>query len=370
MMKRFLWAVLVVLLGILLFSCESLQTALASMGQSISDATSSIGSSLSSAVSGESKISETDPEQVKEIKTKWNEYRPQSVKQIYIEKPNVGKPYAAGSLTPEFLQNGLNTTKFVRYLAGLSENVVMTDELNNLGQHGAVILAKLGYLTHTPSKPSDMDQAFFKKAYESTSTANIHQSGSSEGPNGDLVEAVKGFCDDSDVSNIDRLGHRRWVLNPTLRKTGFGFASSYSNGMYNSFSPMQVIDKNNTEKADVPYVLWPNKGYFPVSFFENTQAWSVSLNPDSYDIKKCNPSVKLTCLDNGKEWVFSSKDKDKNGKYYNVEKTGFGLPYCIIFRPDGVSYRSNKKYKVEIGGLVKKSGEKEQLVYEVEFFSL
>jgi hypothetical protein len=47
------------------------------------------------------------------------------------------------------------------------------------------------------------------------------------------------------------------------------------------------------------------------------------------------------------------------------------MPYCIIFRPDGISsFVLNKKFKVEIGGLVDKSGNTQQIEYEVEFFTL
>jgi len=302
--------------------------------------------------------------QIEEIRAKWQQYKPKTVTTVFAETPNVTNPYKPGALTPEYLENGLNMFKFVRYLAGLSENIVHTDELNDLGQHGAVILAAIGELTHTPSKPNDMSEEFYKKAYNSTKTANIHW-GTSKSLT--LQNAVIGFCDDSGESNIDRLGHRRWMLNPPLGKVGFGYATSSAGG----YIPIQIFDKSNTEKTDMDYVLWPNKGYFPTSLFSPKQAWSVSLSPKSYDLTKCRPTVKLTSLNTGKEWTFSSSDNDKKGKYFNIEKSGFGMPYCIIFRPDGVSsLDAEKRFKVEIGGLVDKSGKPHKLEYEVEFFTL
>jgi uncharacterized protein YkwD len=287
------------------FSCETLKEGVSSITNSISSA---LGSTNSETLDSDSQVLSKEPEseQIAEIKAKWQQYKPKIVTRVFVEAPSVTNPYRAGSLTPEFLTNGLNTFKFVRYLAGVSENIIYTDELNSLGQHGAVILAKLGQLTHTPSKPSDMDQAFYKRAYESTTTANIHMSSATSST---LQEAVRGFCDDSDEGNIDRLGHRRWMLNPKLGKTGFGFATSVAG----SFIPIQVFDQSNTEKIEMDYVLWPNKGYFPSSFFTTTQAWSISLNPDSYNLSRCKPTVKLTCLSNGKEWIFSTNDKNKKG---------------------------------------------------------
>jgi len=302
--------------------------------------------------------------QIDEIKAKWQQYKPKSVSTVFLETPNATNPYRAGALTTEFLDNGLNMFKFVRYLAGLSENIVYTDELNNLAQHGAVLLARLGQLTHTPSKPDDMDDAFYEKGKSSTGSANLYMSGSKSSA---LEDAVKNFCDDSGESNIGALGHRRWMLHPPLGKVGFGYATS-SNATY---IPIQVFDRSNTEKIDAEYVLWPNKGYFPSSFFRTTQAWSVSLNSKNYNLSKCKPTVKLTSLDDGKEWEFSASDTDKKGKFFNVETSGYGTPYCIIFRPDGISsFDSNKRFKVEIEGLVDKSDKAQKIEYEVEFFAL
>jgi len=341
----------------------------------VSSSSSEVEISSSSSLSSEAEISSSSSSsqqqssdsdtKIAEIKAKWQQYKPQNVTTVFVETPSVTNPYRTGSLTPEFLNNGLNMFKFVRYLAGLSENIVYTDELNDIAQHGAVLLARLGQLTHTPSKPDDMDSAFYEKAYKSTTTANIYMSGSKSST---LEDAVRNFCDDSGESNIGALGHRRWMLHPPLGKVGFGYAAS-SNAAY---IPLQVFDRSNTtEKIDAEYVLWPNKGYFPSNFFKTTQAWSVSLNSKNYNLSKCKPTVKLTSLDDGKEWEFSTSDSDKKGKYFNVETNGYGTPYCIIFRPDGISsFNSNKRFKVEIEGLVDKSDKAQKIEYEVEFFAM
>jgi hypothetical protein len=156
-------------LCLLFSSCETFKEGFSSLINSInSGSTTDSGTSVSS--------NEPASVQIAEIKAKWQQYKPRLTTRIFIETPSVTRPYRAGALTPEFLTNGLNTFKFVRYLAGLSEEIVMTNELNDIGQHGAVILAQIGHLTHTPSRPSDVDQAFYRRAYESTSTANIHWS--------------------------------------------------------------------------------------------------------------------------------------------------------------------------------------------------
>jgi hypothetical protein len=315
---------------------------------------------------------EGEPEQVAAIKAKWKEYKPGFVIQPFVEKPNIEKPYRAGSLSPDFLNDGLKTLKFIRYLAGLPEDVVMTDELNNVGQHGAVILGKVGHLTHTPSKPADMDQAFYKIAYQSTSTANIHQS---VGKTSNLSEADKSWCDDSDESNIDRVGHRCWMLNPMMGKTGFGYSTTGSGEQVMAFALIQVFDQSAVGVTKPDYILWPNQGYFPGSFFGEKQAWSVHLNSERYDLAKCKPAVKLTSVNKGTEWVFTNRDKDKSGKYFNINKVDSinfgGFSYVIIFRPDNItSFLFDKKFKVTIDGLVDKDGKPRKIEYEVEFFTM
>lgn len=309
-----------------------------------------------------------EPAQVLAIKQKWKQYKSSAFIAPFETKPSVQAPYAAGKLSEEFLEDGLNRTKFVRFLAGLSEDVVLSPELVERGQHGAVLLAKTGFLSHTPQRPKDMDQNFYKLAYKSTSTSNIHQS---VGRSSSLSDAVTSFCDDSDPSNIDRVGHRRWVLNPPLKETGFGYASVGGGQAGATYITMQVIGEGCPEVVDIAYVAWPAAGYFPSNMFGPRQAWSISLNPKKYNLARSRPTVELTRMDDGKVWAFTDRDKKKDGKYFNIDRSGMGLPYCIIFRPDGVSDLLFKnQYRVKIGGLVGQDGKPAPIEYEVRFFTL
>ncbi|MDR1419128.1 MAG: hypothetical protein LBI86_02020 [Treponema sp.] len=125
-----------------LSACETFKEGLSSLSNSISSVVGGHSGETSENSDRNILSKEPESEQVAEIKVKWQQYKPKIATKIFVETPSVTKPYHAGILTPDFLTNGLNTLKFVRYLAGLSENIVMTDELNDLGQYGAVILAK------------------------------------------------------------------------------------------------------------------------------------------------------------------------------------------------------------------------------------
>ncbi len=308
-----------------------------------------------------------EPPQITAIRAKFKEYSTWSVGNIYEYTPNVGRPFRAGRMTDQALTAGLNRTKFVRYLAGVSEDIEMDPALHNQAQHGAVLIAAHGRLSHTPPRPSGMDDSFYQMGYKSTTTSNIHHT---IGARGTLIESVMSFMDDSDETNIDRVGHRRWILNPQLKKVAFGQAD-IGGEQPQTFITMQVFDTSGPSTTRDSFVAWPSPGYFPSQFFGPSQAWSISFSPENFDLSRSNPRLKLIRLGDNKEWVFSPSQRNARGQYFAVEKNGFGIPFCIIFRPEGgTDLLFNKKYRVEIQGMIDKSGNATPVNYEVEFFFL
>ncbi|MDR3338212.1 MAG: hypothetical protein LBT16_13520, partial [Treponema sp.] len=228
--------------------------------------------------------------QIAEIRAKWNQYKPADEGDAYYaQTPKVTAPYEAGSLTQAHLNDGLKMTRFIRYLAGLSENVYLVDGLNEQAQYGAVLLAALDTLSHAPPKPADMDDAFYQKGKTSCASSNLYVAGSKLNlyNREDLDRVVRTFIHDTDATNYTHVGHRRWILHPSLQNLGFGLAQRLvvrdGQSMEAYFAAMQIADTSNTtDKVDTAYVAWPGEGYFPESFFSGEQAWSVSLNPKIY----------------------------------------------------------------------------------------
>lgn len=313
---------------------------------------------------------------VSEIRERWVELKPDYEGTPYDETPSTSRPYSTGSLNEDFMEDGLNYLNFCRFLAGLPDDVEMSDEKNELGQYGAVTLAGYGYLSHYPSKPSGMSEDFFEMGAESCSSANIGQGYS------DLEESISGYMGDEDTGNMDRVGHRRWILNPPLKYVGFGFA----NGSGWNFTTTQVFDWSRTETVDYTAVCWPSPGYFPSEFFAETSywygeywasshPWSVSLNSDLYSEPKLSDvTVTLTSLDDGSSWTLDKNDDDTSemDEYFTINTAGYGISYCIIFRPpsEGANYSSGQRYQVEIDGLKTTRGDETSLSYTVEFFDL
>ncbi len=169
-----------------------------------------------------------------EIRQKSMEFAPTNTGGTFITEPSVSSA-SPGVINPDFVNDGVKMANYMRYLAGLPADLQQDSSLNEQAQYGAVLLSAFGRLSHTPSKPAGMNDAFYKIGYKSTSSSNIAFGGAK------AEDTVKMYMKDEDQSNIDRVGHRRWILNPQLKNVGFGFsAGTYSN--YPSYySAMQVF---------------------------------------------------------------------------------------------------------------------------------
>lgn len=300
---------------------------------------------------------------INDIKAKWKQFKPVYEGIPYVEEPSSKAPYKAGKVSKPMLQDAANMMNFMRCLAGLPDDVELDDTLCSQAQHGAVLLAATNKMSHTPSRPADMDEEFYKLGYKSTTSSNIFWASGYQ-INTLLNRSITSYMSDSDASNIDRVGHRRWILNPQMKKTGFGLA--------NGFSTMQAFDRSRTEKVNYDYVAWPGIESFPKDFFSSKDAWSISLNPEKYDNKKIsNIKVSLTRKSDNKIWDFDNKNTDKNGKFFNVETSGYGIPFCVIFRPEGIErYNDGDGFSVKVTGLYDKTGAQKEIEYSVEFFKL
>lgn len=294
---------------------------------------------------------------------KWNQYKPSFTGQIYLEQPSVSAPYKAGQLTSSFVNDGTKMVNFVRFLAGLPDDVVIDDTIANKAQTGSVLLTK--EFSHTPAKPGDMDDAFYSVGYAATSSSNIAMGFRT------LDQSIKdGYMRDSDTGNMDRLGHRRWLLNPALQKIAFGFAE---NGRM-PCSNVMVFDQSRPKAVDYDYVAWPNKEDFPNNFFSGADPWSITLNPNKYIMPDLSSvSVTVVRASDGKSWTLDKNcNKPSNtGNYFNVNNSGYGVPGCIIFRPENITaYDNNSTYQVTVKGIQTKDGKDATISYSVNFFSM
>lgn len=280
----------------------------------------------------------------------------------YAVTPSTVAPFSAGSLQAGALQDGLNAINYARYLAGLPADVSLDTSYTSRAQHGAVLLATSAALTHYPLKPSEMTTDFFDTGYSATTRSNIGRGF------GTLWSFNLACMSDSDAGNIDRLGHRRWLLNPGMLKTGMGMASANT--------ATYVFDSSRPAGFAYDAIKWPAAGYFPVEVFGSYTPWSITLNPDLYDWTsgRAGHTVTLVRQRDGMSWTFTDADTDKSGEYFNFEEGGYGVANCFIFRPNPASvgsYLNGDVFTVTLsGGITSAStGQPVTISYTTRFMS-
>ena len=275
--------------------------------------------------------------------------------EVFDAAPSTAAPYTTGKVKASALQAAADRLNALRRIAGLPA-VTLDLSLCENAQYGAVIQAANGSLDHYPDQPAGMGDSFYQQAKSASASSNLAAGHT-------LTGAVDAFMDDSDASNIATLGHRRWQLNPTLGKVGFGYAVS-SRG-YSRYVAEKVFDRSGAG-CDYDFIGWPASGSFPAQLFDGDTAWSVTLNPTAYQTAvKSALTVTLTRESDGRTWAFSSRGSDG---FFNVTSSGYGEGYCVIFRPEGVETYEGT-YTVRIEGLKALNGQGvEDFTYQVDFF--
>lgn len=312
----------------------------------------------------------------KAIVDQWLRYRPLGTDgnymnegNIYETLPQLTAPYAMGSIKHEFIEDGLNAANFVRFLAGLPDDLEADWSLEQQEQSAALLSAVNRVLSHTQKKPAGMEQSMFDIGNAGAGGSNLIKGSLT------FYNHVLGYMSDSDESNIDRVGHRRWILNPLMRKTMFGmvYSAPDANGSAYPYGTMYAFNTDrDPAEVDYDYVAWPSAGWFPQELFAVRDAWSISLNADQYDNTRTSDiQVTLTRERDGRKWQFDSNDKDVSGHYFNVETSEYGIPFAIIFRPEGIgAFSGNDTFKVAISGLYDTSGQATQVQFQTKFFNM
>lgn len=262
--------------------------------------------------------------------------------------PAESKPYNEGKLSDKTEQSALNMLKQIRYIAGVSDEVQLSEELIGYAQAGAYVNYVNGKLTHFPEKPEGMSDEVFQLGEEGARRSNIAWQ-SYKGRSLNEILALS-WMKDGDGNNIGRVGHRRWLINPAMGQTGFGVAGSYS------FVYAHDISNASAQETGV---AWPAQN-MPTEYFNSEFPWSVSMG---HIVDKSKIKVSLTRMSDKKTWNFSSGSSDG---IFNVDNDGYGAPGCIIFRPaSGIAgYKDGDSYQVTI------TGDREEISYTVNFFNL
>jgi hypothetical protein len=123
-------------------------------------------------------------------------------------------------------------------------------------------------------------------------------------------QEIDGYIEDSGSDNYP-VGHRRWILDPTLLNIGTGDTRN-SNSLF-------VISSETREDAQIReesgYVMWPPRGYVPRSQIYNR--WSVSHQTADFS------NAVVAVSQNGRTQVFENPYSDT---------AGYGRMNSLVFR--------------------------------------
>ncbi|MBQ4313682.1 MAG: leucine-rich repeat protein [Clostridia bacterium] len=262
--------------------------------------------------------------------------------------PSLTEPYSMGTLSDETAQSALTALNFLRYTAGLNANVVLDDSFCEYTSAATMLNYLNGGLSHYPARPEVLSDskydALYNTGYTGASRSNI-----ASGYQNLNQALLYGWMYDEDSSNIDRVGHRRWVLNPPMGKIGFGATGR--------FYAMYAFDRSGT--GSQKRVAWPAQE-MPVQYFDATVPWSLSIGTT---LNINNVSVTLTRKSDNQTWSFSASSAD--GDFY-VDNGGYGQTGCIIFRPNTLaSIAAGDSFHVTVTGATS-----DTIEYDVNFFEL
>ena len=296
-----------------------------------------------------------------EVRGAWSEFRPSYEGAAFSVTPSIVAPYAPGTAHPAFLADGLGVINFARFLAGVPNDVVLDATRSTDGQYGAVLLAASTF-GHNPPKPADMTSDFYTRALSSTTQSNIGYG------HADSESFQLSCLADADSGNIATLGHRRWLINPAMLKTGIGFAG----GRHTTYA----FDRSRAGQLDYSAIAYPSAGPFPVEegFFGAATPWSVTLNPSRYDWDTTGHQVTLRRVSDGKTWMFNASDTNTSGEFFSANFAGYGVGNAFIFRPDpkSVAYAPGDQFDVTLSGGIYAEGTRTPttVTYRTRFISL
>ena len=279
--------------------------------------------------------------------------------------PSTSSPYSLGKVSDSTLNDACTLLNTYRYIAGIPANVTLKSEYIELAQAASVVNAANKKMTHYPTQPAGMDNEMYQKGADGAGRSNIAYGWASWTTDryniGEFIDT--GWMSDADTGNRKMVGHRRWVLNPSMSQTGFGLAINADKEVH---SAMYAFDSGNTAEKNYKAVAWPGQNT-PIGYIDKNDPWSVSMGE-----QVSSATVTLKCVNTGETWTFSGNsncDKDDDTGYFNINNGGYGQVGCIIFRPkNGFTIIKDYSYDVSISYV---SGSKTASVnYTVDFFDI
>lgn len=300
-----------------------------------------------------------------EVHRRWEQGFITSDTQVYASDYSLN-PYREAIFSDEMQTGLLNYSNYMRWLGGLTPFASAEESVWDDAGKGAVLLTALNEMTHSPSQPEDMDDAYYQSGYDACSNSNLYSTGISSPQR--AMDLIVGWTDDTaNVSNL-QLGHRFTFLQRAGYQIAYGSAGytlqtveAYNN-QFNTTGTINGVDNN-----DYAYT-WPGAGAFPTDAISTDALWSVNLNSDLIDLSNLSSTVTIEDLDTGE--IYDVTDSLGSSAYYGFnDYFGYFYGECFYFSPPEASSYEGKEYKVTFSNLQLSNGQPAELVYTVSFFT-
>ncbi|MCB9919625.1 MAG: hypothetical protein H6832_14575 [Planctomycetes bacterium] len=246
-----------------------------------------------------------------------------------VDETSVAKATAAEDALALERMRGLARLNAYRYLCGIPCDVVLDPAFNAYTDAAASLCKAIGRLDHKPPNPG-WPKDRFEFGFEGTSHSNLAVTSS-------LPSSIDQYMNDSDPSNIDRIGHRRWCLNPTMAKTGLGRDER--------FAAMWSMDGSRKSTPRLDFVSYPPAGFVPIEYFGPRHAWSITFSASTSHKKLAESEIRLYRLDERFLRVGEALPFDA----CHVAAGGFGGGgACLVFRSPKAEIAPGARYEVAV----------------------
>lgn len=320
----------------------------------------------------DSGISERTKEEIAE---KWKRTYPSAYHAYpFLQAPLLTESAAWGKLNRRFLDGGLARLNYHRYIAGLSDDVVLSEALTETAQKVSVTrsvysfspfaLSRGAVMTHSAPEAGKL-QTVAAAVYNFPAYLVTRNTFSSPDPKTALIESIDRGMGITPDPEKERLYDRSFLLYPTLKEVGFGMAPRGGIRNFSHVAMYNVLNEGTATAYPYNYVAYPARGYFPADDFPSSSPWTVILN--DYVFKEIeNPeqiSIEVKRLSDGMIWGHTKKLR-------NLKDVTISSSF-IAFRPDVKEpFAEDEEFRVTISGLTKMNDEKatSYIDYYVRFF--
>lgn len=265
---------------------------------------------------------------------------------VYEITPDV-QSCRAGKLTQEEKQKVLDKVNYIRSLHDLSP-VEYESSGDEMSMEGCLNIVASGEGGHVDNPNSE---CYTSRGGEARMKSNLMQGWSSQPVNYTSVSAIIGWMIDENSGNPTKVGHRRAIINPFLKKIAFGRAEGQTKAGDTYMSAMNLLYQDYVTGSidnSINFVAYPYKDY-PKNLVNKDFYLSFNViynKSDSYantDVDYSNVQITVTDENNSSLTVTDIQHDNE----------GWGsIPNNVSFKVAGL--QDDIKYDVDIQNVIVK----------------